>query len=323
MLTYRTLPTPLALALTLATFTLFTIGEVPLTVFAQFITLVFALWALSYSIQSTTEQLGTTRFVNIFLIPWLTTLPETISAIQLARAGYPLAGALTFAGSAVFDLGLVLVILGFRHQLTKSLAIAKVVALPLILAFIFSKQNGIFVVHGTWLGVVLIAICIGVTLWASLGEGFFKPQLSRVELVATVITWIASIISFTYMCFTYASFLESMCELLPQSWVGIANAYLTSLPDAIYAGVLREKGEVDEAIGELWSCVIHDYTEVPGFALLFGGTLQLTLPELIYVATVPFIFMLPLWLSKWEIKPGTAIALITLFIAYTIWALYL
>lgn len=290
----------------------------PLNLVLEFFTLLFALWSLAYGIQSSCEQLGVTRFVTIFMIPWLTTLPETVSTVMLALRGFSLAGALTFAGSAFFDLFLAFTILGYRHEVTRAMILVKIASLPLILALLFNYRNGVFTVSGMWLGLLLIALCVVFTLIPALGEKFFAPRLTRAQLLATIITLISSIIAFTYMCISYAQIVESFCHLIPESWAGVLNAYMTSLPDAIYAGAVREAGRVDEAIGELWSCVIHDYTETPGFALLFGSSIILDVMDYVVVATVPIIFTIVMYVFRFRVSNACALTLILLFIIYTV-----
>ncbi len=300
----------------------------------QFIVALFGLWSLSYSLETSAEELGTTRFITIFLVPFLTTLPELVSTYFLVVSGHVLAGVLTFVGSAVFDLFLVLPILARGVQLDCKVVtilllcslVLPVVALALIdmkyhivLSF---TTNAEVTIHSKILGMFLTLLGTVVTLlvavWGT--HRLINAQLGGAKLIATVITLVSAVIAYAYTCISYASIVTAICNYIPESIAGILNAYLTSLPDAIYAAAAKEEGHIDEAFGELWSCVVHDYTVVPGIALLLGGAISATLGQALYMLAVPISFALLMYIDDCVVTKRATILLYSMFVIYTVLA---
>jgi len=303
----------------------------------QFIVSLFALWSLSYSVETSAEALGSTRFVTVFLVPFLTTLPELISTVYLVMSNHPVAGLLTFVGSAVFDLFLVLPILARGDYLDRTIVLLLLfcmLPLPVTMLVLIDMKwhivtqlllNAGITLRSKPLGLVLTLLGVVVTLlvavWGT--HKLFNPEYRGAQLLATIITFVSAVIAFTYTCMEYSSMITALCSYIPGNIAGILNAYLTSLPDAIYAAAAAQEGHTDEGIGELWSCVVHDYTVVPGIALLLGGAISATLGQALYMLAVPIALILTLSPGDMRIDRKERIALFSLFALFTVLALLL
>jgi len=285
-----------------------------------FVSTLCAMWSLSSALQNAVEQLGAGRLFSFFIVPWLTTFPETLTTIMLVRAGYPIAGLFNGVFSAVFDLFLVLPLLTLGQRVVLGLFMPLglgLVLIPFTVLFLDLKLSA------WWEGAILVAVCVVLTLLPALKGGFEKRELSAPQLVSLILTIVASVIALVFTTLQYVSYVESMCAQLGEEIGGILSAYLTSLPDAVYALVLREEGEVEEAIGELWACVVHDFTENFGFAPLFGGVVTTTMTDIVLSIAVILAFVIAVATRRLVIDEYARLALFGLFAAFTVTAILL
>lgn len=285
-----------------------------------FISTLCALWSLSTALQNAVEELGAGRLFSFFIVPWLTTFPETMTTVLLVRAGYPVAGLLNGVYSAVFDLFLVLPLLTLGQRVPLGIFMPLSLVIVLVpFAWLFADLR----LSTWWEGALLVALCIVLTLLPALREGIEKKELTPSQLASLLITAIASAVALVFTTMQYVSYIEALCAQLGQEIGGLLSAYLTSLPDAVYALVLREEGAVEEAIGELWACVIHDYTENFGFAPLFGGVVTASLTDVVVAITVLLAFIIVVTARRLVVDNVARLALASLFIVFTIAALLL
>ena len=277
------------------------IFDLPTMFWVEFYSTLVALWLLSSSTASFAYRLGMGRFFSWFLIAWITTAPETISCIVYATRGLPTTTLFNAVYSAVFDLYLVIPLFAIYWRLGKSEPLIVntypftwfiVTALLLTLCVLDLPSNLLrldWCIDGVFEGLMLTIACIVITSMPLAyyvkvrGEKLIrKPkEKSPGEVVTDLLSLMSSLLALGFTSWQFAERVSILATFLPQNVVGVLSAYLTSLPDAIYASTIIYE-DPEDSIGEVWSCVIHDFTESLGLPivinkLLFGVSIAITM----------------------------------------------
>ena len=158
------------------------------------------------------------------------------------------------------------------------------------------------------------------------GEKLIKKpkEKSPGEVVTDLLSLMSSLLALGFTSWQFAERVSILAAFLPQNVVGVLSAYLTSLPDAIYASTIIHEDHED-SIGEVWSCVIHDYTESLGLPvaipkILFGTTVAIAIaPTELAIALITLIlFTAMIHATKGTLNKTFVATSISTFIALTI-----
>jgi len=226
----------------------------------------FGLWAISGAVESAAAMLGRGVLVAGLVIPWLTTLPETIVTVKLCAAGYPVAGLYNSIVSAVFDMFIVFPLIARTRRADFRVWPAVISPLPLVVVAVLAGETageGI-VLTGTAIGASMLAICIAFQLAVVRGATakiHFDPMVT-IELLS-------GLSALTFASIEFSNTVTALTALMPERLGGTIAAILTSLPDAIYA-LRAGVRDVDAAVAELAGCIVHDFLEAPAIALMLS-----------------------------------------------------
>ena len=223
----------------------------------------FALWSVAGSVGEYAKRLGSGLLVSGMIVPWLTTLPETIVTIKLASSGYPIAGLYNCVMSAVFDLFLIAPLIGYKGK--ERLAPAVFAPVPLLLLAMVHYEGGKAVLEQAVEGVALLAIMFALSLAASYGPATFNISFQG------VLELLAALSALGFASIEFSNTVTALTAAIGSERLGgTLAAILTSLPDAIYAVRAGLKGSVEEAMAEISGCIIHDFLEAPAIAMIFS-----------------------------------------------------
>lgn len=223
-----------------------------------------ALWSISGSIEQSTRRLGSGPLFSALIIPWVTTLPETLVTVELVASGYPLAGLYNAVVSAVFDMFIVVPLVGLNRRI---LIPALVAPLPLLALFLV-HGGSVILIEGRLIGIAMLLLCILLCVIAG-GTSFTIGNVS----LQTLLELLSGLSALGFATIEFSNTVTALTAVIGNERLsGTIAAILTSLPDAIYALVAR--GE--SGLAELSGCIIHDFLETPAVTLLLGGRLVIT-----------------------------------------------
>ena len=310
--------------------------QIPQNYLLDFFWTLFTLYILSQSLVSQVYSLGYGRVFTFIVIPWVTTGPETISAILMLLKGYPVACLFNCVYSAVFDLFLVTPLIALsiivKHRVPIQLDSKPWITL-LIVAFIFAifglDLKISTIVEGSIL-TALVSVTVLPLIWYGLNEHFRRSEEVRTpsQTIVYIVTLFVTLYAFGVTAYRFGELASNLANFIPQEWAGLWVAYLTSLPDALYAWFVSVE-EIEDAIGELWSCVIHDYTEgigLPVIASKLAGVtyvLVFSLSQYAVAIAVPVLAFAVLLMNRFKLDSRYVMASIPLFIALTIYSLFI
>ncbi len=221
----------------------------------------FSLWSIASGVEAEIRRIGAGPLVSALIVPWLTTLPETVTTVKLAVSGYPVAGLYNAIYSAVIDFFIVVPLVASRRDLWRLYPAVVAAALFAALSIGFGAYREPVVVSSPWLGGSMLIATLVLSFLAGIGS--YSIRLSGQNLLNLA----SGMAALTFASWFYADYATLFTALIGNEAVaGVVNAYLTSVPDIIYAIVAR--GETGTA--ELAGCIIHDFLEAPGLALALG-----------------------------------------------------
>jgi len=221
----------------------------------------FSLWSIASSVEGELRRLGIGPMASALVIPWLTTLPETITTVKLAASGYPVAGLYNAVYSAVIDLFLVAPLIMRRREAWRLYPALLSAGLFAALAVAYGAHRGTVTISSPWLGSGMIVATMALSVLAGLGA------VTTTMAGRNLLNLLSGLAALTFAAWYYAEYATMFAAMIGnQALAGIVNAYLTSMPDIVYAIVAHESS----GLAELSGCIIHDFLEAPGFAAALG-----------------------------------------------------
>jgi len=289
-------PIALAFALYLSGVSLVLVGEL--------IALVFLIWLNCSVIVEFARSLKIGYVTALFFVPFFVTLPELITSTVLAQYGYGLASFMNAAFSVVMDLCFTFAIFTLAYyrtcrnvlyiqcpRITFPKAYAAVALLPPVVTlcmFVDFTKMKLCTVPALADPVDPIILFLMYVLLLVIPSAYYLAVHSReveeiiieeekkttfISAYRQVVVFIISLISLFFLSYQFAERMDIVCTLLGQKAGGILAAYLTSIPDAMFAlaAFSPNLGEVKESLVELWGSSVHDMTRNIAFpALLYA-----------------------------------------------------
>ena len=280
---------------------------VPLFLACEILVLAFLLWLNNSVIVSFARQLRIGYATALFFVPFFVTLPELVTCVVLAQHGFGLASFMNAVYSVVMDLCFTyaLFVLMYYRVCRKWLMYTQcepvvlpnaymVIGLlpPLVLVCMVFDFDRLaieprLVMDDLVDGLVLLmtyifALVVPVVYMLATQRSKLKTALPQHETFAPtarkIFLFIVSLLSLLFLSQQFAERMDIVCSLLGEKAGGVLAAYLTSIPDAMYAlaAFSPRVEEVKESLVELWSSSFHDLTRnisVPVLLYATGTTL--------------------------------------------------
>jgi len=291
------------LAVPIAIFLYMVASGVPFYLALEIIVIAFLLWLNNSVVVSFARRLRIGYVTALLFVPFFVTLPELVTCIVLAQHGYGLASFMNAVFSVVMDLCFTyaLFVLMYYYVSRKVLLYTQpqiitlpnaymVIGLlpPLVLTcmiFDFDKLaiESKLVMDDLWDGVILLstyifALVLPVAYMLATRRGQIKIVLPQYESYVPawrdITIFIISLFSLMFLSYEFAERMDIVCSLLGQKVGGVLAAYLTSIPDAMYAlaAFSPRVEEVKESLIELWSSSFHDLTRNISVPVLLYAT---------------------------------------------------
>jgi Ca2+/Na+ antiporter len=241
----------------------------------QLISTIAALYFITTALCDLTSKLGTGKLFSWVIVPTLTTLPETITSVVLALDGFDLAALYNLAYSAVFDVCIMLLYFAYRR-----LPAYPVMAMLLGLGVFGLVVSYGYIAHGycciDYVGAVILIIALLILTGLPALEPI-RITISRRELGVNLVLTLFNLAALVMVSYELSLRVEAFAVKLGEEIAGVLAAYITSIPDALYAAVASEKLSVEEGLAELAACVIHDFCETPAI-MAYAKTIELGQP---------------------------------------------
>jgi len=313
---------PVILALVLGAF-----GVSPILML-EIVSLVFLIWLNCSVVVNFARSLRIGYVTALFFVPFFVTLPELITSTVLAQHGFGLASFMNAIYSVVMDLCFTFALFTIAYyrvcrkillmecpRITFPRAYLAILALPpavTLCMFIDFTKLGIAIPPQLSDPVdPIVLLLLYVLIIAAPSIYYLIKQKEEVEEIiieaeekttfasawSQVIVFVISLITLFFLSYQFGERMDLVCSVLGQKAGGILAAYLTSIPDAMYAlaAFSPKLDEVKESLVELWGSATHDMTRNIGFpALLYAYHINI-----LGVTGGPVIGNLPTILAMW------------------------
>ena len=299
-------------------------ANLDLTLF-QLISTVAALYFITTALCDLVDKIGAGKFFSWVVVPTLTTLPETITSVILAIDGFDLAALYNLVYSAVFDVCIMLL-----YFASKTLPRYPFVAMLIgITTFVTAALAG-YELYGCFCldyaaGVVLLIMLLVLTVLPGIES--LEIKIGGRKLGVNLILVMFNLAALVLVSYELSLRVEAFAVKLGEDIAGVLAAYLTSIPDALYAAVASEKLSPEEGLAELAACVIHDFCETPAVmamakTITVGAPVTVDLnvfvPTAIVIAALLVVMLLP---PRFRIDGKKTLILLSLFAVATIFGI--
>lgn len=287
----------------------FALASVSPILLGELLALVFLIWLNCSVVVSFARSLRIGYVASLLFVPFFVTMPELITSTVLAQYGYGLASFMNAIYSVVMDLCFTFALFTIAYYKTcRNIlliqcprielppAYAVIALMPIVVtACMFTdfpdlKIRTVPALTDLADAIVLLALYTFIVVAPSIYYlavhrrevvEIIEESEKRITFVPAyrqVVLFIISLISLFFLSYQFAERMDIVCTVLGQKVGGIIAAYLTSIPDAMYAlaAFSPRLEEVKESLVELWGSSIHDLTRniaVP--VLLYAAGLNL------------------------------------------------